>query len=260
LNVGGAGRASTLISTLSTTGYRQSAGGFSLSGSGDIAPAVGSDIGYDDRPALTGVFVGLIVLIVLGALFVTGEYRRGLIHTTFTASPRRGRVLGAKAAVIGAVAFVIGAATAAVSIPLGDHLLRSTGNYIYPAGTLTQLRVILGTGALVALTAVLALALGVVLRRGAGAVTAAITLMVLPYILAFAAGLPAGVAGWLMRITPAAAFAIQQTMPQYHQVAYLYTPSEGFYPLAPGVGLAVLVAYTMAALLVAGRSLRTRDA
>ena len=66
------------------------------------------------------MFVGLIALIVLAAMFVTGEYRRGLIRTTLTASPRRGRVLIAKAVVIAAVAFVVGAAAAAVSIPLGE--------------------------------------------------------------------------------------------------------------------------------------------
>ncbi len=63
-----------------------------------------------------------------------------------------------------------------------------------------------------------------------------------------------------MRVTPAAAFAVEQTLPQYHQVSYLYTPAQGFYPLAPGVGLAVLAAYALIATLVAGRLLRTRDA
>jgi ABC-type transport system involved in multi-copper enzyme maturation permease subunit len=193
-------------------------------------------------------------------MFITAEYRRGLIHTTLTASPRRGQVLIAKAIVIAAVAFAAAAVAAAVSIPIGNHILRTHGNYVYPASTLTQLRVILGTGALVALAAVLALALGVALRRSAGAVTAAIILIVLPYVLAFANALPVGIAQWLMRVTPAAAFAAEQTLPQYHQVAYLYTPSEGFYPLAPGVGLAVLGAYTLVALLVARRLLLTRDA
>jgi ABC-type transport system involved in multi-copper enzyme maturation permease subunit len=244
--------------TVSSVGYQRSGSGFTITGSGDIAPAVG--VGDTDQPALTGVFVGLIALIVLGAMFITGEYRRGLIHATLTASPRRGRVLIAKAVVIAAVAFVAGATAAAVSIPLGNHILRANGNYVYPASTLTQLRVILGTGALVALAAVLALALGTALRRGAGAVTAAIVLIVLPYILAFASALPAGVSQWLMRITPDAAFAVEQTLPQYHQVSYLYTPSEGFYPLAPAIGLAVLGAYTLVALLVAHRLLRTRDA
>jgi hypothetical protein len=62
-----------------------------------------------------------------------------------------------------------------------------------------------------------------------------------------------------MRISPDAAFAVEQTLPQYHQVAYLYAPSEGFYPLAPAAGLAVLAAYALLALLVAHRLLRTRD-
>jgi ABC-type transport system involved in multi-copper enzyme maturation permease subunit len=249
-----------LLPTLSSVGYQRSGSGFTVTGSGDIAPAVGQDAGDTDQPALTGVFIGLLVLIVLGAMFITAEYRRGLIHTTLAASPRRGRVLIAKAVVIAAVAFVVAAAAAAVSIPLGNHILRTNGNYVYPIGTLTQVRVILGTGALVALAAVLALALGTALRRGAGAVTAVIVLIVLPYILAFASALPAGASQWLMRLTPAAGFAVQQTLPQYHQVSYLYTPSEGFYPLAPEAGLAVLAAYALVALLVAHRLLRTRDA
>ena len=252
------------IPTLSSVGAQRSGSGsgsgsgFTVTGSGDIGPSVAA--GDTDRNALTGVFVGLIVLTVLGAMFITVEYRRGLIHTTLTASPQRGRVLIAKAVVIGAVAFVVGAGAAAVSIPFGNHILRVNGNFVYPVSALTDLRVILGTGALVALAAVLALALGAVFRRGAGAVTAVIALIIVPYVLAFASALPAGASQWLMRVTPAAAFAVEQTLPQYHQVSYLYTPAEGFYPLAPGVGLAVLAAYALIAMLVAGRVLRTRDA
>ena len=66
---------------------------------------------------------------------------------------------------------------------------------MYPTSTLTQLRVIIGTGALLAITAVLALALGTALRRSASAVTAAIALIIVPYILAVASALPTGVSG-----------------------------------------------------------------
>jgi hypothetical protein len=246
--------------TLSSVGYRRAGDGFTVTGSGDLAPAVGLPGAFTDQPSLTGVFIGLIMLIVLGVMFITAEYRRGLIRTTLAASPRRGRVLAAKAIVIASVTFLAGAAACAVSIPLGDHLLRSNGNYVYPVSTLTQLRVIAGAGALLAVAAVLALALGTGLRRSAGAVTAAILLIVLPYILAVSAALPTGVSEWLMRITPAAAFAVEQTLPQYHQVNYLYTPANGFYPLPPAAGLAVLCAYAMVALGLAGRLLRTRDA
>jgi ABC-type transport system involved in multi-copper enzyme maturation permease subunit len=250
--------ADTQLPTLSSVGYRRTGAGFTISGSGDIAPAVGA--GYTDEQPLTGVFIGLIVLIVLATMFITAEYRRGLIRTTLAATPRRGRVLLAKASVVAAVTFVVGAAACAVAIPLGNHILRSNGNYVYPASTLTHLRVILGTGALLASVAVLALAVGTILRRSASAITAVIVLIILPYILATASALPTGPSDWLLRITPAAGFAIEQTLPQYHQVSYLYDPTGGFYPLPPGVGLAVLCAYALAALLIARRLLLTRDA
>jgi len=250
--------ANTELPTLSSVGYRPTSAGFTISGSGDIAPAVAA--GYTDEQPLTGVFIGLIVLIVLATMFITAEYRRGLIRTTLSATPRRGRVLFAKASVIGAITFVAGAAACAVSIAIGNHILRTNGNYVYPSGTLTQLRVILGTGALLALVAVLSLAVGTVLRRSAAAITAVIALVILPYILATASALPTGPSDWLLRLTPAAGFAIEQTLPQYHQVSYLYDPTGGFYPLAPGVGLGVLGAYTLVLLLIARRMLLTRDA
>jgi len=251
--------ANTQLPTLSSVGYQRTSGGFRISGSGDIAPAVGVPAGYTDEQPLTGVFIGLIVLIVLATVFITAEYRRGLIRTTLAATPRRGRVLLAKASVIGAVTFVAGALACAVSIAIGNHVLRTNGNYVYPAGTLTELRVILGTAALLALVAVLSLAVGTMLRRSAGAITTVIALIILPYILATASALPSGPSDWLLRLTPAAGFAIEQTLPSYHQVSYLYDPTGGFYPLAPGLGLAVLGAYTLLALLIARRLLLTRD-
>ena len=190
-------------------------GAFTITGSGDIAPAVvggDTDPGRGVERTLIGAFVGLIVLAVVATLFITGEYRRGLIRSTFAASPRRERVLAAKAVVVGGVVFVAGLIGAGIALPLGEHRLRANGNPIYPAGTGTELRAIIGTAALLALASVLALALGTILRRSAPAVTAVILLIVLPYILAVASVLPAGPAEWLLRVTPAAAFAVQQTL------------------------------------------------
>ncbi|WP_266648113.1 hypothetical protein OG585_31125 [Streptomyces sp. NBC_01340] len=70
------------------------------------------------------------------------------------------------------------------------------------------LRAVVGSAALLSLVAVLALALGAVLRNSAGAITAVVVLVILPQILAFALLLP--IAHWLLGATPAAAFAIQQ--------------------------------------------------
>ena len=118
---------------------------------------------------------------------------------------------------------------------------------------------IVGTAALLALAAVIALAVGAILRRSAGAVTVVIAAIVLPYFLAVASVLPTGAGQWLLRITPAAAFAIQQTVSQYPQVAATYRPGNGYFPLAPWAGFAVLCGYTLCALAGAIFLLRRRD-
>ena len=103
-------------------------------------------------------------------------------------------------------------------------------------------------------------ALGTVLRDSAGAVTAVVAGLVLPYLLAVALPvLPAAAADWLLRVTPAAGFAIQGTSVQYPQVSATYLPFFGYYPLAPWAGFAVLCAWTAAALALAAFLLRHRD-
>jgi hypothetical protein len=64
---------------------------------------------------------------------------------------------------------------------------------------------------------------------------------------------------WLLRITPAAGFAVQQAVPAYSQVAATYTPNGGYYPLAPWAGCAVECAWAAAALALACYLLRKRD-
>ncbi len=242
-------------------GFHQAGSGFTMSGSGDIAPAVpGPSGGKPADHGLVGAFAGLILVIVLGTMFITAEYRRGLIRTTLAASPQRGRVLAAKAIVIGSVTFVAGLAGTAVLIPLGDRLLRDHGNYVFPITVLTEVRVVAGTAALLAVAAVLALALGTILRHSAGPITAVIALIVVPYFFTGPlAVLPAGAADWLLRVTPAAGFAIQQTIPQYSQVSNAYTPMYGYYPLGPWAGFAVLCAWAVLALGLATVLLRRRD-
>jgi hypothetical protein len=244
-------------------GYRQADGVFTVQGSGDIAPAVRNSAG-SGRPAdqgVIGVFAGLIVVLVVGTMFITGEYRRGLIRTTLAAAPRRGQVLAAKAIVTGAVAFAAGLAGAAAAVLLGERMLRGSGYYIFPVGGLTQARVIVGTAALLAVAAVLALALGVIWRHGAWPVTATIALIVVPFFFTGPmAVLPGAAAAWLLRVTPAAAFAVQQVLPAYPQVSNAYIPQYGYYPLSPLAGFAVLCAWAALALALAAFLLRRRDA
>ena len=242
--------------------FRQVDEGFTVSGSGDIAPGVFGENAVGERiedAISVGSFAAVIAAGVLGALFMTAEYRRGLIRVTLAASPRRGRVLAAKAIVIGVVTFAAGIAGIAIALPVGLAKLRAGDNPIQPVTVLTELRVIAGAAALIAVAAVLALAIGAVLRRGALAVTIVIAGIVLPYLLAITA-LPAAAADWVLRITPAAAIAVEQSIPAYPQVAAAYTPMSGYYPLAPWAGFAVLCAWTAAALALAAFLLHRRDA
>ena len=243
--------------------WHRAGAGFTVTGSGDIAPQVpaagggGNDGTIEDH--LMGTFAGLIVVVVIGAMFMTAEYRRGLIRTTLAATPRRGRVLTAKVIVIGSVTFVAGLAAAVIAVLVGVRLSRDQGVYVFPVSWLTWLRVVAGTAALLAVAAVLALALGTMLRRSAAAVTVAVVAIVVPFVLGVAEVLPLGAAEWLLRVTPAAAFAIQQSVPEYSQVTAAYT-APAFFPLSPWAGFGVLCGYAALALGLAVYLLRRRDA
>jgi ABC-type transport system involved in multi-copper enzyme maturation permease subunit len=163
--------------------------------------------------------------------------------------------------VTGAVTFMAGLAGSATAVLLGERMLRGSGFYVFPVGGLTQIRVIAGTAALLAVAAVFALALGAILRHGAGPVTATIALIVVPYFFTGPLAILRGAAAqWLLRITPAAAFAVQQVLPAYPQVSNAYIAQYGYYPLPPWAGLAVLCAWTALALGMATFLLRRRDA
>jgi ABC-type transport system involved in multi-copper enzyme maturation permease subunit len=243
-------------------GYTRSGAQYTIMGAGDIAPATAGPNGSGVRlsDTLVGTFIALIILVVIGAMFVTAEYRRGLIRVTLAACPRRGRVLVAKACVVGMVAFAAGLVGAAVVVPLGQRMLREHGVYLPPTTTLTEIRVIVGTAAVLAACAVLAVAIGAIVRRRVTAAATVISLIVLPYLLAVTIPVvPLSVADWLMRLTPTAAFAVQQTVIQYPQVDEVYAPAYGYWPLPAWAGLAVLAAWTAGALALAHILLNRRD-
>jgi ABC-type transport system involved in multi-copper enzyme maturation permease subunit len=224
------------------------AGTFTITGSGDFGLF---DDGFDiTQMSLAGVSFMLVLIIVLGVRFITAEYQDGMIRTTFAASPRRGRVLAAKALVVGVTAFVTALVAGAVAFHLAQPRLYANG--FAPAGTpflsLTGgpvLRAVVGSAALIALWAVLSLSLGTILRRTGVAVAAALALLIIPSMVGFY--LPLGMDVWLRRLSPLAGFAILKTIVRYDDV------------IAPFGGLGVLAAYTSAAFVVALWRLRTRD-
>ncbi|MEU4555211.1 ABC-2 family transporter [Micromonospora violae] len=232
-----------------------------LIGVGDIAPRTpGEDV---IKQNLTGVYAGLMAIVAVAVLFVTTEYRRGMLRTTFAASPGRRRVLAAKALVIGVVTFVLGLVATVAALLITRPIMRDNGYLppVYPDWSLTDppvLRAVVGTAAVLAAIAVFSLALGTVLRRAASAVTIVIVLIVLPQLLA--SGLPPAAGQWLMRLTPAAGFTIQQTIPTYEHVPRICAPENGCVYDQPWAGFGVICAYAVVTMAVALWLLRRRDA
>ena len=212
------------------------------------APAADNDV---VRDSLSGILIGFIAMAVIAALFITTEFRRGIIRTTFTATPRRGRVLAAKAVVLAALAFVTGVAAAVPAFLISQPLLRENGFAppAYPKLSLTDgpvARAVVGTGLVLALLAVLALALGALLRSSAAAITLVIALVVMPLIIGPFLTLEGE--AWVKRVTPGAGMAIQQTRERWDDV------------IGPWPGIAVLCGWVAVAMAVAVVQLRRRDA
>jgi ABC-type transport system involved in multi-copper enzyme maturation permease subunit len=249
------------IKHVSQTGSaRATAGAITVAGSGDIAPF--EAIVDPMHVTFFGTLIGLIALIALGALFITAEYRRGLMRTTVSASPRRGRILAAKAIVIGFVAFLAGLIGAGIALPIASHKLYANDwrPPVWPELSLTSgigLRIVLGTAAIAGVATVLGLAAGAIFRRGTGAIVATTGVVIVPLILALV--MPLTLATWLLRLFPAAAFSLQSSVQRYPQVSNVCAPYHSCFPLSPWHGFAVLCAWAAAALGLAIYLLRRRD-
>jgi ABC-type transport system involved in multi-copper enzyme maturation permease subunit len=225
--------------------FTEAGGTVTLAGSGDVGSLTqyGPDL---TRMTLSGVLLGLMAVVALAVLFVTSEYKRGVIHLTFAASPARVRVLAAKALVLGAATFAAGL-VASFGAFLAASAIAATNGFEMPSlADGSVLRAVVGTAALLAVVAVFGMAVATILRRGAAAITVVLLLLLVPYILA--TGLPLSVAAWVTRLTPAAGFAIQDTVRRYDTA------------IAPWAGFGVLCAYAAVALAVAAWRLNRRDA
>ncbi|MDQ7907694.1 ABC transporter permease subunit [Phytohabitans sp. ZYX-F-186] len=230
----------------------ESGGVFTVTGTGDIREVPFTERGDDDivRNALGGVYLGMIAAAVLGVLYVTSEYKTGMIRTTLTASPRRGRVLVAKALLLGTVTFACGLVASLASL-LGARPIQRDRGFVppfYPDPSLTSgtvLRAVFGTAAFLALMALLGLGLGAVIRRTAGAVVAVLALAVVPGIASSL--LPVEGEKWLQRLTPLAGLAMQQTRERWDNW------------VSPWPGFAVACAYVALALAAAVLLIRRRD-
>lgn len=140
-----------------------------------------SDIGT--TPVLSlgffGVLLGTICVITLGVMTIASEYGTGMIRTTLTASPSRGRVLSAKAIVFFLLTFVLTTVMTTIVALLQTSILDGAA----PSGD-EWLRSTVGVGLYLATLGLLSLAVGALIRHSAGAITIMIGVVLLPLVLA----------------------------------------------------------------------------
>jgi ABC-type transport system involved in multi-copper enzyme maturation permease subunit len=155
------------------------------------------------------LFLGQLIIAVIGAMVITSEYSTGMIRTSLTAMPRRGTVFLGKLIVITSstlivsmvtsfLAFFAGSLTLSgsgvagslfhnVTIPMGTNMSPGKNgpggppNYTFvghltitPAHVLTA---IIGSALFVTVAALIAFGLGAIIRHTAGAITSTIGLL-----------------------------------------------------------------------------------
>ena len=230
-------------------------GTFTVVGQGKVGPQAPDDDVVEG--ALVGVIAGLMALICIGALFGTSEYRRGMIRTTFAATPRRGQVLAAKALVLGAVTFAISLFAVVVSFLVAVPILQDHGMAppAFPTPSLTDppvVRALVLTALFMTGVTLVALAVGMLVRRSAAAITVTIVLLVLPLIAGTV--LPGSSPRWLMYTTLAGGLATLRAKPPTDTLA------EPWALIGPGAGITVVLGYAAVGLTLAWWQLRRRDA
>ena len=163
--------------------------------------------------------IGQLIIAVIAALAITSEYSTGMIRTSLTAQPRRGRVYAAKAIVLTSLALIVSLVTSFIAFFVGQALLSSSGvsaslfhsvtipqnaNVTCPqqgagggsppgckvafSGTdvispTTVLFAIIGCALFVTLVAIIAFGIGAMVRHTAGAIAIAIAaLFIIPVV------------------------------------------------------------------------------
>jgi ABC-2 type transport system permease protein len=117
--------------------------------------------------AESGYQFSLVVMMVMAALAVTTEYRFSTIRVSFQAVPNRTALLLAKTTVVALLAAVVGEVTAFASWAMAKLIHPNVGLAL---STAQEWRNVAGMGLVYAVTAVIAVAVGILVRQTAGAV------------------------------------------------------------------------------------------
>jgi ABC-2 type transport system permease protein len=195
--------------------------------------------------SLAGINLAQLSIGVLGVLVMTSEYATGAIALTFGATPQRRLVLAAKVATFSIVVAIVSLISCLTAFFIGQAILapKNAGVSFRDPGVA---RAVLGGVMHLVLIGAIAIAVGAIVRRTAGAVALLFTvLLVVPGLVTL---LPSPWNDTVTKYLPNAAGAAMSAVVRFPNL------------LSPLGGVLVLVAYTTGTLLVAAFCLTRRDA
>ena len=202
----------------------------------------------------SGSVLGMIVVAVLGALVVTGEYASGQIRSSVMAVPRRGRLFVAKALVVSGFSFVLGVVCVALSYAISYPFMKGH------AGSLTDahyLGLFWGTGLSFAVVALMALGLGYLTRSTAGAITLVVSLL---FVAPIPFGLMAGRWQWAVKVVGLLPDTVSTAVSDPFSLAHHWGRAGTETFLQHWQAIAVFAAWALIPLVIAGVIFTRRDA
>jgi ABC-2 type transport system permease protein len=188
-----------------------------------------------------GYQFGLAVILVMAALTITTEYRFNTIKTTFQAVPGRSSALLAKTVVVALTSGVVGLIAAFGSLGIGKVLQPSADLALDSAA---DWRAVAGVGVVFMIAAVIAIAVGILIRQTAGAVA-----VLLAYSM---------MVEQLVTLIPNVGADIQKWMP--FQLAERFLTGEATGPTGPWASLGLFTGFAVALFAVAMVAAKKRDA
>jgi ABC-2 type transport system permease protein len=232
-----------LIATFLEAGDAGAAAGSDAPGGPAAAAAAATD--WALTSATAGMAMASLVAAILGALNITSEYSTGMIRSSLAAVPKRLPVLFAKAVVLALVTFGVGLITLFGTYLIVTPILEGKGFEAHLDDPQTVIALI-GGAAYLAIVAVSSLGLGTIIRSGAGAIAAAVgVLLILPPLFMLVP------LKWLQDLAP---YLLSSAGGQMHTIPNGSTDVEGW------VAVIVSVAWAVVSLAIAAVMLKRRDA
>lgn len=195
--------------------------------------------------SLNGGIIAQLAVGVLGVLFITGEYSSGLVRTSLTAVPQRTKLVVAKIVVLALSVYVVMQIVSLASFLIGQALLHNTG-IAKGLGDPGALRMVIGGGLYLMVSALFGMSIGLMIRHTGGSVAAL-------------AGLIFVLPGLLQLIPEPSRDTVGKYVPSSAGAALfnLHTDST---TLSPWVGFAVFTGWVALIFALAIRMLNKRDA